>query len=124
MPTCLSALVTERTLKSLETIAGERVTTKNIDTILNDPFINSTVKSLHVVNDAAERGVALMQRLQARCKDEEQKQALLKVVHEDRKTVKRTKAGVSAKFERPTSVFLCQHYNEIVTTFDFLNGYF
>src|SRR6218665_3639776 len=42
--------------------------------------------------------VALIQKCQARTKDKQQKQFLIKVVDHDCKTIKRTKVGVAAKF--------------------------
>ena len=47
--------------------------------------------------------VALIQRFQAGTKDEQQKQFIIKVVHLDCKTVKRTKVGVAAKPHPPTT---------------------
>ena len=98
LPDGLSQLVTGRTLETIGVFAGSMVTTQNVEHVLQDPRTRATVRGLQVTNDAAERGVALIQRLQARTEDEQQKQFLLKVVHHDRKTVKRTKAGVTAKF--------------------------
>ena len=73
---------------------------KNVEHVLQDSQTRATVRGLQVTNDAAERGVALIQTFQVRTKDEQQKQFLIKVVHHDCKTVKRTKIGVAlaAKF--------------------------
>lgn len=97
-PDGLPGLVTTRTLETLGLLAGKKVSLQNVEEILEDPRTRETVLGLHVVNDAAERGVALIQKFQARSKDEDQKQFLLKVVQHDRRTVKRTKSGLISKF--------------------------
>ena len=62
--------------------------------ILVFPFSFQTVKSLRVVNDVAERAVALVQEYN-RCttKDEEQFQCLLQIVQEHRKQYPATKSN-------------------------------
>ena len=97
-PGGLPGLVTGRTLETLGLLAGKKATLQNAEEIVEDPETRQTVFGLQVVNDSAERGVALIQTFQTRCKDEEQKQFLMKVVQHDRRAVKRTKSGVIAKF--------------------------
>src|SRR6218665_1529102 len=93
----LPQLVTRRTLEAIGVLAGRKVTAKNVEHALHDSRNRATVRGLQVTNDAAERRVALI-RYQDQTKDKQQKQFLIKVVHLACKTVKRTKAGMGAKF--------------------------
>ena len=76
-------------MEALGILAGKVVTNQNVQEVRQNPRIRNVVQSLQVANDAAERDVALIQRLKARTKDEYQKQFLFKVVHHDYKTVKK-----------------------------------
>ena len=53
------------------------------------------MNALKVVNDTAERGIALIKKFNESVRDEQQKQFLLRVVEHHRKVVnKRTKKGL------------------------------
>jgi len=98
LPGGLPELVTRRTLETNGVLAGRIVTTKNMEHVLQDSQTQTTARGLQVTNDAAERGVALMQRFQAWTKDEQQKQFLIKVVHHDCKDVHHDRQEPHAKF--------------------------
>jgi|SRR6218665_295053 len=76
LPDGLSELVTRRTLEAIGVLAGRMVTTKNVERVLQDSRTRATVQGQQVTNDAAERGVALIQRFQAWTKGEQQRQML------------------------------------------------
>jgi hypothetical protein len=57
----------------------------------------SSINSLRVVNDTAERGIGLIKKFNDSVRDEQQKQFLLRIVEHHRKVVtKRTKAGIAS----------------------------
>lgn len=59
--------------------------------------LRSQVNALKVVNDTAERGIALIKKFNESVRDEQQKQFLLRVVEHHRKVVtKRTKEGIAS----------------------------
>ena len=65
--------------------------------LLQDETIQTRVRAFRVVNDAAERGIALIKRFNGSVKDEKQKQFLLRVVELNRKALpKRTKEGCAS----------------------------
>lgn len=87
----LSDFVTSQT-KTLFRMFG----VDDIDQFCNDAM-RSSVDSLKVVNDSAERGIALIKKFNESVKDELQKQFLLKIVEHHRKVVtKRTKCAVAS----------------------------
>ena len=57
----------------------------------------ASINALRVVNDTAERGIHLIKQFNNTTKDEEQKQFLLKIVHQMRKDVpQRTKDALAS----------------------------
>ena len=87
----LSDFVTRRTKTFFELFGAT-----NKDEYCNDTLRNS-INALKVVNDTAERGIALIKKFNDSIRDEQQKQFLLRIVEHHRKAVtKRTKAGVAS----------------------------
>lgn len=68
LPGGLSELVTGQTLETIWVFAGRKVTTQEVEHVLQDPRTRATVRGLQVTNHAAERGVALIQILQVQKK--------------------------------------------------------
>lgn len=67
----------------------------DVEEYCSDTLRNS-INALKVVNDPAERGVALIKKFNASVRDEQQKHFLLRIVEHHRKVVsKGTKAGVA-----------------------------
>ena len=59
--------------------------------------LRSSINSLKVVNDTAERGIALIKKFNESVRDDQQKQFLLRIVEHHRKAVRnRTKEGVAS----------------------------
>lgn len=96
-PEGLLELVTKQTLEALGSLLRRWLLSRKWNMFCKIHKLKSPSEACRSPNNAAERGVALIQRLHARTKNEDQKQFLFKVVHYDHKTVKRTKAGVTAK---------------------------
>ena len=93
--TRLSSFVTSRSRRFLDLLAqGD---TSDPRALLQDGAIQTRVRALRVVNDTAERGIALIKRFRESVKDEKQKQYLLRVVELNRKALpKRTKEGCAS----------------------------
>ena len=93
--TRLSSFVTSGSRRFLDLLAqGD---TSDPRALLQDGAIQTRVRALRVVNDTAERGIALIKRFRESVKDEKQKQYLLRVVELHRKALpKRTKEGCAS----------------------------
>ena len=82
-------LITEGRINDSSTPADARA-------ILEDDHLIQKVHSIKVINDCAERGIALIKSCQASVRDEEQKQFLLRIVQGHREKVpKRDKISYS-----------------------------
>lgn len=87
----LSHFVTNKTKTFFELFGIHDVTEYCSDSL------RSHVNALKVVNDTAERGIALIKKFNESVRDEQQKQFLLRVVEHHRKVVtKRTKEGIAS----------------------------
>ena len=87
----LSHFVTNKTKTFFELFGIHDVTEYCSDSL------RSHVNTLKVVNDTAEKGIALIKKFKESVRDEQQKQFLLRVVEHHRKVVtKRTKEGIAS----------------------------
>lgn len=92
--TTLSNFVTSRSKRLFELLADREDHPQNL---IKDEALKNRIRALKVVNDSAERGIALIKQFAGAVKDEEQRQYLLRVVQLHRSQVpKRTKAACSA----------------------------
>ena len=96
----ISSLVTRRSIHFFEVLTEGQIDGRSnpddVRSILTDENLRQKVHSLKVINDSAERGIALIKRCQQSVRNEDQKQFLLRVVqgHRD-KVSKRTKSSYS-----------------------------
>ncbi|KAG0724282.1 hypothetical protein GWK47_040908 [Chionoecetes opilio] len=92
--TTLSGFVTSRSKRLFELLTDRKEHPQNL---LADEALKNRVRALKVVNDSAERAIALIKQFAGAVKDEGQSQYLLRVVKHHRSEVpKRTKAACSA----------------------------
>ncbi|KAG0714142.1 hypothetical protein GWK47_014691 [Chionoecetes opilio] len=92
--TTLSGFVTSRSKRLFELLTDRKEHPQNL---LADEALKNRVRALKVVNDSAERAIALIKQFAGTVKDEGQRQYLLRVVKHHRSEVpKRTKAACSA----------------------------
>ncbi|KAG0714028.1 hypothetical protein GWK47_014936 [Chionoecetes opilio] len=92
--TTLSGFVTSRSKRLFELLTDRKEHPQNL---LADEALKNRVRALKVVNDSAERAIALIKQFAGAVKDEGQRQYLLRVVKHHRSEVpKRTKAACSS----------------------------
>lgn len=92
--TSLSSFVTSRSKRLFELLSNGKDHPQNL---IMDEALNNRVRALKVVNDSAERAIALIKQFTGVVKDESQRQYLLRVVQHHRSEVpKRTKSGCSS----------------------------